>query len=119
MTEQQTMPPVPPRPCPPGGHTAYGVTVHEIGEDGECIIAFGPPDVRRFFAACNHLARTVWGWPNLADEHEARWKDTKAAIFQIQAWFDDRPHDGCEWDLHLMRPEGRTDEPVPVTMWRA
>ena len=105
-------------PNPASGHTAYGVTVHEIGEDGECIVAFGHHDIRRFAAACNHLARVVWGWPNLADDFDAAWEDTEDAITHGVAWFDGQPSNGdWEWELLWERPAGRDDEPVPVTMW--
>ncbi|WP_242892591.1 hypothetical protein [Actinomadura litoris] len=114
MPDQTT----PALPNPPGGHTAYGITVHEIGEDGECIVAFGHHNPRRFFAACNHLARTVWGWPNLGDDRDATWADTEAVIFQVDGWFDDRlENPDWEWELHQVRPAGRADEPVPITMW--
>lgn len=108
-------------PNPEGGHTAYGVTVYEVGEDGECIVAFGHHDTRRFIAACNHMARTVWGYRDLSgDTGDATYEDTEAEVIQTTGWFDDQPTNGdWEWELHVIRPEGRTDDPVPVTMWSA
>jgi hypothetical protein len=106
MTEQ-TLPTV------PGGHTAYGITVHELGEDGDLIIAFGHHDIRRFFAACNHLVRTVWGGKHLGDEYETSWDDMRAQLNHTWATFQPDPDE--EW--FLRDADKGAPGAMPITEW--
>ena len=112
-------------PTPPGGHTVYGITVYPLGEDGDEIIAFGHHDPRRFFAACQHYARTHWGWVNLADDRSETWEATQREITRAHAYFTDNPEevaeicgdDGFTWAVEWCRQAAPST--VPATRWSA
>jgi hypothetical protein len=91
-TEAPTLP-------PEHGHTAYGVTVYPLGEDGDLIVAFGHQDKQRFLAACNHYARTECGWADLLDG----WGSARNLdIAHTYGLFDAEPDDpDAEWALNL------------------
>jgi hypothetical protein len=96
--------------------TNYGVDLYCIGEDGEHLMAFGHVDKRRFFAACNRLARTDWGLPNLADGYDATWAVMEPEITHEYACFVTEP--GSEWDWEIQWQVERDDEhQMPVTVW--
>jgi hypothetical protein len=113
-------------PTPPGGFTAYGVTVYPLGDFDfyiarHEIVAFGRHGHRRFFAACQRFARDQWDWQNLADDRQATWAEVCQEISWSFAWFtedkDEMFDPDMGWEVHY------TQEPrpgtVPVTVWKA
>lgn len=112
MTAEATQ--TPELPTMPG-HTAYGITVHELGEDGDCIIAFGHHSKRRFFAACNHFARTVWGIDGLANGPGIPWDVMSGDIFHDHVYLDDEDPD--DWSISYTAESA--PGALPITRWRA
>jgi hypothetical protein len=100
-------------PNVPGGHTAYGITVHELGEDGDLIVAFGHHNKRRFFAACNHFARTVWNIENLAGGTDITWDVISKDISQTHVLLDDEDPD--EWSIVYV--DADAPGAIPITKW--
>lgn len=85
-------------PNPEHGHTAYGITVYPLGEDGDLIIAFGHQDKQRFLAACNHYARIECGMLSLTDG----WSRISLNVTHTHGLFDPEPDDpDAEWALNL------------------
>jgi hypothetical protein len=105
-------------PNPPGGHTAYGITLHNLtDEDGiiDTVVAFGHQDKRQFVAACNHLARTDWGVKNLANERGFPWAEAEARVRHEYA--DYRPEGNNRWRDWYARIGPNGPGRVPVTVW--
>ena len=98
--------------------TAYGVELHCIGDEGQHLVAFGHVDKRRFFAACNYLARREWGLINLADGYAATWTDMEREIRHEYARIATAPE--TEYDWAVFWQDERDDEHhLPVTVWTA
>lgn len=98
--------------------TTYGVDLHNIGEDGEHLMAFGHLDKRRFFAACNHFARREWCLVNLADGKDATWADVKSEIEYRYARLVITPESEYAWQV-WWQAERDDEHPLPVTVWTA
>jgi hypothetical protein len=95
-----TAPETPTLPNPEHGHTAYGVTVYALGEDGDLVVAFGHQDKQRFLAACNHYARIACGMASLTDDWS--WGSKYLKITHTYGTFDPEPDDqDAEWALNL------------------
>ena len=106
-------------PDVPGGHTAYGVTVHAIGEDADALVAFGHIDHRRFFAACQAAARNLWGWNNLGDDIHMTWADIQAEISHDHAFYNPQPEESeYAWTIDWGQPAD-TPGTIPITIWTA
>jgi hypothetical protein len=97
-----TTPETPTLPNPDHGHTAYGVTVYALGEDGDLIVAFGHQDKQRFLAACNHYARVDCGMASLTDG----WTSEFLRITHTYGTFDPEPDDqDAEWALNFCKAD--------------
>lgn len=92
MTEAE---PAPPQPTFP--HTAYGVELSWLGEDGGMVALGHIPD-QRFVAACNHLARSV-GLSGLFDDHLMAFDDVLPAVTRPWAVAAEPRGRGSEWAI--------------------
>lgn len=107
-------------PNPPGGHTAHGITLHDLESDTSdtTLITFGHHDKRRYFAACQHYMRDTCGWPNLDDDSNTTWNefwaDFQRECRHLHAQYVTAPDSPDDWHIEYA-PEGLGT--VPITAW--
>jgi hypothetical protein len=104
--------PAPPQPTFP--HTAYGVELSWLGEDGGMVAKGHIPDLR-FIAACNHLARKDIGLSNIWDDPCAQLDDALKVV--IRAWaIPTQPCHGFEWEIAWHGITEQTPGAIPITV---
>jgi hypothetical protein len=103
----------PPQPTFP--HTAYGVSVTWLGEDGGMAAQGHIPDLR-FLAACNHMARKDIGLRNIWDDPCLTVDDALGAVIRVWAVAIDPPHDGEEWWVSWGGITEQTPGAFPLTV---
>ncbi|SES04323.1 hypothetical protein [Streptomyces qinglanensis] len=79
--------------------THYGIQMASLGEDGDRLLALGHHEPKRVLAAFNRYARTVIGWPNIADDFTASAADWAGRLEQRWAVFRKPDPDDDEWDV--------------------
>lgn len=105
-------------PTPEG--TYYGIPVAPLGEDGDTLLALGHHDPRRVLAAFNRYARTVCGWPNLADDYSAtltEWAgriEHKRAVFRTPDPLSQWEDPDCTWIADWSDPTAPGARPVTL-----
>lgn len=111
---ETTAAPSPPLPTFP--HTAYGVNLTWLGEDGGMAAQGHVPDAR-FVAACNHMARSL-GLRNVFDDPLLVLDDVLGAVIRVWAVATEPPHRGgeCEWWVSWADVTERTPGAFPLTV---
>ena len=108
-TEATTAP-----PQPKFDHTAYGVEVSWLGEDGGMVALGHIPD-QRFVAACNHLARSL-GLSGIFDDPLMTFDDVLGAVIRPWAVAVEPDGGGWEWAISWHGITSETPSAFPVTV---
>jgi len=102
-----------------GSETYFGVTLSDVGEDGEVVILGHGHDPMRLIAALNRHAREYWGFVNLLDDVSMTVADLAGDFLETWACLiaDNSDEYGwyMAWNVDPLMPNGS----FPVTMWRA
>jgi hypothetical protein len=105
-------------PALAGSETYYGVTLSDVGDDGDVVILGHGHDPMRLIAALNRHAREYWGFVNLLDDKSMTVADLAGDFSETWAYLtaDNTDEYGwyMEWNVNPLMPNGS----FPVTMWR-
>ncbi len=101
-----------------GSEAYFGVTLLDVGEDGDVVILGHGHDPMRLIAALNRHARECWGLANLLDDAGKTVADLADSLSETWAYLtaDNGDEYGwyMEWDVDPLMPNGA----IQVTMWR-
>lgn len=95
-------------------HTAYGVNLTWLGEEGGMAAQGHIPD-RRFVAACNHMARSL-GLRNVFDDRRLVLDDVLGDVIRVWAVATEPPHSAEEWWISWHDVTEQTPGAFPLTV---